>query len=375
MSLSQFSQFEPLLASEMNEIVDHLQGASGKTDAWHFRSSSGNNFLITLSDNAGARKFSIRDSDGNEIFSVDSDGALTATSTSFTNLDIPTSASPSQTAEGRVVWDSDDDVLTIGDGSARKTFGYLGTTVALDGGTAAAGTSNEASRVDHVHPSSTLDISATAQEFVEGGVYKGFAALGSPTGGHTFATGDAVGTGFAVLESSSGAVGNGSSAAQLGGWYFDTSTTGASNAGVIGPRAIYTNDNTFVARVSLVQSSANQNAFWGFQSSSSSFADANNCIGFRVTDTGNVFGVCDSGGTETTRDCGFLPTTEATYRIEIRDSGTVVRFYVNGVQVGADVTTNIPTGGLYTALGIINSTTVSRVMLVFDAFVWREVAP
>lgn len=123
MALSQFTAGATLPASDLNEIVDHLQGASGSTDAWHFRSSTGNNFLITLSDNAGARKFSVRDSDGTEVFSVNSDGALTAASTVFTNLDIPTSASPSQTTEGRAVWDSDDDRLTIGTGAATKVIG------------------------------------------------------------------------------------------------------------------------------------------------------------------------------------------------------------------------------------------------------------
>ena len=123
LALSQFSSGQVLNDTDLDAIVNHLQGASGSTDAWHFRSSSGNNFLITLSDNAGARKFSVRDSDGTEVFSVTSDGALTAVSTSFTNLDIPTSSSPSQTTEGRAVWDSDDDRLTIGTGAAAKVIG------------------------------------------------------------------------------------------------------------------------------------------------------------------------------------------------------------------------------------------------------------
>ena len=37
-------------------------------------------------------------------------------------LNIPNAASPAQTAEGSAVWDSDDDVLTVGDGTARKTL-------------------------------------------------------------------------------------------------------------------------------------------------------------------------------------------------------------------------------------------------------------
>ena len=45
-----------------------------------------------------------------------------ATTVTVTNLDIPLRAAPAQTAEGRAVWDSDDDKLTIGDGTSRKTF-------------------------------------------------------------------------------------------------------------------------------------------------------------------------------------------------------------------------------------------------------------
>ncbi len=37
-------------------------------------------------------------------------------------LVVPTSASPAQTTDGSVVWDSDDNLLTVGTGSARKTM-------------------------------------------------------------------------------------------------------------------------------------------------------------------------------------------------------------------------------------------------------------
>ena len=35
---------------------------------------------------------------------------------------VPTSATPAQTVEGSMVWDSDDDLLTVGDGASRKTM-------------------------------------------------------------------------------------------------------------------------------------------------------------------------------------------------------------------------------------------------------------
>ena len=37
-------------------------------------------------------------------------------------LVVPTSASPAQTTDGSMVWDSDDNLLTVGDGSSRKTM-------------------------------------------------------------------------------------------------------------------------------------------------------------------------------------------------------------------------------------------------------------
>jgi len=372
MALSQFSAGQVLNDTDLDAIVNHLQGASGSTDAWHFRSSTGNNFLVTLSDNAGARKFSIRDSDGTEVFSVTSDGALTAVSNVFTSLDIPTSSSPSQTTEGRAVWDSDDDVLTIGDGSSRKTFGYLGTSVALASGTAAAGTSSEASRVDHVHPDGT--ISGAAQAFVEAGVHKGFAALGSPTGAHTYADDDLIGMGFVVQETNSGSVTTTTSGALSGTWTFSTSTTGSSDAGVFGPSYLYTADWTLVWRGILPTNAALLAAFIGCKANAN-FADENNVIAFRVLTTGNIFGVCDSGGTETTRDTGVTPdgSTEHTLRIEVRSAGTIVRFYLDDVQVGADVTTNIPTASLTACIGLQNNTTTDVTMRTSDAYCWREI--
>lgn len=124
MTLTQFTDGNTLTDDDLNAIVDHLQGASGSTEAWFFRSSTGNDFIIRLSDAAGARQVTIQDSAGVEVASIDSDGNLTisGTFTPTTQL-IPTAASPSQTAEGSAVWDSDDDRLTIGTGSATKVIG------------------------------------------------------------------------------------------------------------------------------------------------------------------------------------------------------------------------------------------------------------
>lgn len=81
MALPTFTANTVLPAADLTNIIEHLQGASGKTDAYHFRCSSGNNYLITLSDAAGARKVSVRDSALVEVMSINSDGAMTLAST------------------------------------------------------------------------------------------------------------------------------------------------------------------------------------------------------------------------------------------------------------------------------------------------------
>ncbi len=86
------------------------------------------------------------------------------TSLSPATLVLPTATSPAQTAEGSVVWDSDDDILTVGDGSARSEFGKLGTTNPQPVGTAAPGNSKEAARVNHVHAKPTVALNGTGSD-------------------------------------------------------------------------------------------------------------------------------------------------------------------------------------------------------------------
>jgi hypothetical protein len=70
---------------------------------------------------------------GNKTFSGTTTFSGTATVSGALNaaagsLVIPTATVPAQTAEGSLVWDSNDDLLTIGTGAARKTFVDLDTT-------------------------------------------------------------------------------------------------------------------------------------------------------------------------------------------------------------------------------------------------------
>lgn len=51
--------------------------------------------------------------------------------TGTTSLILPAATTPAQTAEGSVVWDSDSDLLTVGDGASRKTMVDLATAQTL----------------------------------------------------------------------------------------------------------------------------------------------------------------------------------------------------------------------------------------------------
>ena len=124
MSIAAVSAGDTIAADDVNTIKNHLEGQAGSTLAWFLRAASGENIVIRLADNAGAKKFSIQDSDGSEIAMVDSDGALTISST-FTpgTLILPQGSAPTPTVEGDIQWDTDDDVIVVGTGSTQKRIG------------------------------------------------------------------------------------------------------------------------------------------------------------------------------------------------------------------------------------------------------------
>lgn len=117
-----------ILINDLNQLIDLFEGAASMTEAFKFVSSAGENFIVKLSDAAGARKFSIQDSAGSEVASINSDGALVI-SGGFTpsgSLILPASTSPATTTDAAIQWDSDDNRIVVGDGSSVQTF-YPGT--------------------------------------------------------------------------------------------------------------------------------------------------------------------------------------------------------------------------------------------------------
>jgi len=123
MSLPNPSSGDTVQATDVSGIKDHLEGAAGDTAPYHLRQSSGNT-LVTMATNDGTTAVRFNDSDDVQQFAVDSNGNVTVagTLTHSGALVAPVSTSPAQTVEGSLVWDSDDDLLTVGDGSSRQTF-------------------------------------------------------------------------------------------------------------------------------------------------------------------------------------------------------------------------------------------------------------
>jgi len=165
-----------------------------------------------------------------------------------------------------------------------------------------------------------------------------------------------------------------------GGWRFaDHSSNSADSDHGISGDWLGHNDTTggvMVARIVWPHHADVSGACFARKGSAESGADENNFQGFRKITTGNVFAVCDSGGTETTRDTSTTGVLQVGYRVEqFWESGAkVMRFYAGGSQVGADVTTNTHAASMDWFIGFRSdeTTTNACVMNMSDITTWRK---
>lgn len=119
MAISSVSDGNAAAASDLNQYKNALEGAA--TSTWLLKAATTTHFQIQLADNAGSYELKVLDSDGAAVARIDSNGNLTLSgSFSPSTLVLPTSSAPSQTAEGSIAFDTDDDVVTVGTGSATK---------------------------------------------------------------------------------------------------------------------------------------------------------------------------------------------------------------------------------------------------------------
>lgn len=110
-------------AADVNQYKKLLEGETGYTTTFALKSTAATNFVITLGDASGTNKISIKDSGGVEVAYIDSDGNFSGNvSLAGGALILPQSATPAQTAEGSIVWDTDGNFITVGDSSSRKSF-------------------------------------------------------------------------------------------------------------------------------------------------------------------------------------------------------------------------------------------------------------
>lgn len=267
-----------------------------------------------------------------------------------------------ETAPAKVTTQGDLTYATAANALARLAKGTAGQALVMNAGATAPSWGDNG-------------IEAQFQEMLERGVRRQFSMLGPPSNraaaGVVYTDSLPWGPGWAGYLSGTGAtaVPVTATGATQGMWVFTTGATSGNEAGVVGPSVAAARDWTLVGRV-IVPSAASQSIFLGAKGVN--FGDANDLIAFRVTDTGNVIGVCDSGGTETTRDSGATGATEMTFRIEVRSGGTIVRFFKNNAQIGADVTTNIPTGALTLVAGMRTTAAGTKSMNLIDLASWQE---
>jgi len=160
-----------------------------------------------------------------------------------------------------------------------------------------------------------------------------------------------------------------------GGWQFLTNSGNTHYCGLKSSRTLDpTNDWTFTWR-GIIPSAATQVFHVGLANGANLRPpNETNMIGFRVTNTGNIFGFVDSGGTETTVDTGVAPSdTERTLRMVTSSTGTSIEFFVDNATKGT-ITSNIPTGDTFQLQFTIETrTAATRQIHVADFYAHREV--
>jgi hypothetical protein len=111
MPLSNVTAGNTALAADLNQYKEALEGT--RTFAPTIAAAAGADITLQLSDAAGARKLIVENSAGTDSLTVDSNGVV-----SPTILQVPTSATPTQTTAGRMEYDTTNNSLTYGDGTS-----------------------------------------------------------------------------------------------------------------------------------------------------------------------------------------------------------------------------------------------------------------
>ena len=327
-----------VLPADINQYKKILEGETGYTDTFNLVSTTGTDFTIKLSDAAGARKLIIQDSAGVTVASIDSDGAITGSiDVGTTSLILPKSATPTQTAEGSVGWDTDDDVLTVGTGTATKRLGLTrgaGSNATANNElvydtTAAAlkvwdGSASQITGADTNFTNTRLAFRANRRKLAE------WAA--------TSTTSSSIGFGYTSGISATATNITGEPVAQITGSGTFLILNASGGTAVLSP----SHSPRMLFRTQLPAASANVTSFQkGFFDTYSATATG---AYIRIVTTGNTFFVTRQGASETATDLGVLSrTTVLGFEIESTDAGVTWVCRNQAGTVLATHTTNVPT--------------------------------
>lgn len=252
------------------------------------------------------------------------------------------------------------DAMAVDAAAATGSLRTLGTTALK----AAAG--------DHTHgATAAANLDEVLRDWVEDNAFKCVYMLGAAYG--TVALDAMVGLGVRRKPT------NGTfeqSALIRGGWIGTTAAGAGDEIHVQGGQAGLdaAADWHLIARV-LLPNEASRNFVFGLTDNNDP-ADVNNMIAWTVSGQGNYIGKCDNAGVETLRDTAVAATdaVEHRFRIEISANGTIVKFFFDNAQVGADVTTNIPTStAMYLMCGVKTSAAAAKSFHIADMVGFREV--
>lgn len=370
-------------AADINQFKSMLEGASGYTSTYALTSTTGTNFVIKLGDAAGTNKMSIQDSAGVEVAYIDSDGAFHGSlSLGAGTLTFPTSASPTPTTEGLAYWDTDDNLLSIGDGAASKILIPSPTTTAGDIEYASGARAHSRLAIGTAGQVLTVNSGATAPQWANSQGARGLFLAATPRrkyaefcGGSFNVDGDA-GAGLHLPMQGLGFFQSGNqppgstylASAADGGTTLKTSTTNSVYTGVLPISNVGTNTSilapdrspSMLVSVTHATSAASLAMYCvGFFSGVST--SPNGAYIFRAG-SGNVTFRTRQGGSFTDYDLGASPST-TNYIIETTDAGTTwLLIDADSGSTLATHTTNVPTAATDLGYGVYigNNTTVDN---------------
>ena len=365
-------------SAQFNEIIDHLEGASGSTLAYFLRVLGSNNFTIRLPDAGGTQEFRIQDSAGVTVGSIDSDGnvafigatALTGNLDVGGTLELGASNITTSTAAGLLKHEAgglEFNASAIAAGGLIRGSG-TGTMAILAKGTANQVLTMAADASNFAWATASNTLAAILTDFKDNKALLCWSdfTIETPTNNSSFDYGVTFHFGGAELAADA--------SSNVNGQYQMTTTAGANYWGSFDTYynvVDYTKDPYFACRLtSRAANSALQVQAWGFNANGTgtSWDDTtNDCAMFRSVTTGNLFAVTGNGSSETTTDLGSVHTLgdQAVFEIVSSSNGGSYAFKINGTT-RATHTGTLPNAAMRPIIGIANNTTTALILSGID---------